>query len=53
MFQDEEMFPNPRKFIPERFLEEELAVAGASRWRYRGKAVDPRVAVFGYGRRYV
>lgn len=45
MFRDEEVFPEPDRFYPERYLAD-VDEATARR-------MDPRGAVFGFGRRYV
>jgi hypothetical protein len=45
---DEEEFPDPEGFIPERYLEK--TEAG---WKYVPAKIDPRVVNFGYGRRCV
>ena len=45
MFRDENVFPEPHKFYPERYLN---PVDEAT-----SRRMDPRGAVFGFGRRYV
>jgi hypothetical protein len=48
---EEAVFPKPMEFIPERYLEEIVGSVDGERWRYVANAVDPRVVIFGYGRR--
>jgi cytochrome P450 len=47
MLHDEELFPNPSEFRPERYLEKQPNGQN----KYIAKSVDPRMIIFGYGRR--
>jgi cytochrome P450 len=51
MMHDEALFPNPMDFIPERYLEEKPDTGHGSLWKYVDSKLDPRVVIFGYGRR--
>jgi cytochrome P450 len=43
---DENVFPDPEEFVPERYLEKT-----ETGWKYIPAKVDPQVVNFGYGRR--
>jgi cytochrome P450 len=47
MLFDEEVFPEPSVFDPERYLEEQPG----GQWKYIARKIDPRIVNFGYGRR--
>jgi hypothetical protein len=47
MMNDDEVFPDPREFSPERFLQTDAN----GRLKYVANEVDPRTVIFGYGRR--
>jgi cytochrome P450 len=49
MLHDDDVFPDPMGFSPERYLDNDVG----DRWKYIASSVDPRVAAFGYGRRCV
>jgi cytochrome P450 len=56
MTHDSTIFPSPEEFRPERWVEELPAherKPGKSKWKFVSNkdGVDPRVVIFGYGRR--
>jgi hypothetical protein len=49
MLHDEDMYPNSSQFNPERYIER----GSNGEMKYVAKEVDPRLIIFGYGRRLV